>query len=173
MFGSGSLQSYHRADILTVLLRHIPEHYCTHFGKRLVSYDDFPDGSVTMTFKDGTTATCDLLVGADGIKSAVRRTMYSGLAAQAESAEEKEGLLALIKPTWTGQYIYRGVIKTEDLKKASPDHPALDGPIYVRLVHETFQEVCDADAGMLTVLREEQGVTSLLANIRLYLPKVC
>ena len=46
--------------------------------------------------------------------------MYENLAAKAESAEEKEKLLAYIKPTWTGQYVYRGVIKTEDLRKASP-----------------------------------------------------
>ena len=105
-----------------------------------------------MSFKDGTTATCDLLVGADGIKSAVRRTMYSGLAAQVESAEEKEGLLALIKPTWTGQYVYRGVVKPEDLKRASPDHPALIEPIYVRSVLQGPQEVCEADAEMLAVL---------------------
>ena len=108
-----------------------------------------------MTFKDGTTATCDLLVGADGIKSAVRRTMYSGLAAQAESSEEKERLLAFIKPTWTGQYVYRGVIKTEDLKKASPDHPALNGPIYVRLVYDIPWEILNAHSATLTVLWQE------------------
>jgi len=40
-------------------------------GKRLVGYDDRPDG-VVATFADGSTATADVLVGADGIRSTVR-----------------------------------------------------------------------------------------------------
>ncbi|EKM51434.1 uncharacterized protein PHACADRAFT_200263 [Phanerochaete carnosa HHB-10118-sp] len=125
-----ALQSFHRTGVLAVLLRHIPAHYRTHFGKRLVSYTDSPDGPVVLEFKDGTTATHDFLVGSDGIKSAVRRTMYENFAAGAEDPKEKERLLAFVKPTWTGQYVHRGVISTEDLRKAAPDHPALDGPIY-------------------------------------------
>ncbi|GJE95301.1 FAD/NAD(P)-binding domain-containing protein [Phanerochaete sordida] len=125
-----ALQSYHRADILAVLLRHIPPHYRTHFGRRLVSYSDPAEGPVELSFKDGTTATCDLLIGADGIKSAVRATMYADLATQTQDPAQKEALLKGVRPTWTGQYVYRGVIKTEDLRKAAPGHPALDGPIY-------------------------------------------
>ncbi|EKM48779.1 uncharacterized protein PHACADRAFT_202410 [Phanerochaete carnosa HHB-10118-sp] len=125
-----ALQSFHRTDILAVLLRHIPTYYHTHFGKRLVSYTDSPEGPVVLAFKDGTTASCDFLVGSDGIKSAVRRTMYERFAAGAEDLKEKGRLLAHVKPTWTGQYVYRGVISTEDLRKAMPDHPVLDGPIY-------------------------------------------
>ncbi|GAA2419067.1 FAD-dependent monooxygenase [Actinomadura vinacea] len=40
-------------------------------GKRLVDVDEHPDG-ITARFADGTTATGDLLVGADGIRSTVR-----------------------------------------------------------------------------------------------------
>ncbi|TVZ90305.1 FAD-dependent oxidoreductase [Streptomyces sp. BK340] len=40
-------------------------------GARLVSVDDGPDG-VTAHFADGSTATGDLLIGADGLNSAVR-----------------------------------------------------------------------------------------------------
>lgn len=40
-------------------------------GKRLVSIDDGSDG-VTARFADGTTATADVLVGADGVHSTVR-----------------------------------------------------------------------------------------------------
>lgn len=41
-------------------------------GKRLVSLADGADG-VTARFEDGTSATADLLVGADGVHSTVRR----------------------------------------------------------------------------------------------------
>ncbi|WP_345470944.1 NAD(P)/FAD-dependent oxidoreductase [Actinoallomurus oryzae] len=43
-----------------------------HTGKRLTGYRNRPDGTVEALFADGTTATGDLLVGADGINSAVR-----------------------------------------------------------------------------------------------------
>ena len=43
-----------------------------HFGKRLVSVTE-DDTGVTAEFADGTTARGDILVGADGIRSSVRR----------------------------------------------------------------------------------------------------
>ncbi|WP_329216908.1 FAD-dependent monooxygenase [Streptomyces sp. NBC_01485] len=42
-------------------------------GARLASVEDGPDG-VTAHFADGSTASGDLLIGADGLNSAVRRT---------------------------------------------------------------------------------------------------
>ncbi|MEU3490040.1 FAD-dependent monooxygenase [Streptomyces massasporeus] len=43
-------------------------------GARLVSVDEGPD-SVTAHFADGATATADLLIGADGLNSTVRRSI--------------------------------------------------------------------------------------------------
>ncbi len=43
------------------------------FGKAFVGYAHEPDGSVTALFDDGSSATGDVLVGADGSNSAVRR----------------------------------------------------------------------------------------------------
>ena len=43
-----------------------------HFGKRVTAADIGQDGTVTATFGDGTRATGDLLIGADGIHSPVR-----------------------------------------------------------------------------------------------------
>jgi 2-polyprenyl-6-methoxyphenol hydroxylase-like FAD-dependent oxidoreductase len=42
------------------------------FGKSFIGYQIAPDGQVTAQFGDGTTATGDLLVGADGANSSVR-----------------------------------------------------------------------------------------------------
>jgi FAD-dependent urate hydroxylase len=43
------------------------------YGKRLVDADTGPDGGVVARFDDGTQATGDLLVGADGVHSLTRR----------------------------------------------------------------------------------------------------
>lgn len=56
-------------------------------GTRLVSVDDGPDG-VTAHFADGSTASGDLLIGADGLNSAVRRQV-AALAAQPRYAGQR------------------------------------------------------------------------------------
>ncbi|MEO0561830.1 MAG: FAD-dependent monooxygenase [Chloroflexota bacterium] len=63
----------HRADLMTALLDLCDADI--HYGKRLERYDQ-TDDAVTLQFTDGTVATADLLVGADGIHSVVRRQMY-------------------------------------------------------------------------------------------------
>ncbi|MFB7668494.1 FAD-dependent oxidoreductase [Kitasatospora sp. NPDC056138] len=45
------------------------------FGKRLVEYTELADGTVRAVFADGSTAEGDLLVGADGVSSPVRRQL--------------------------------------------------------------------------------------------------
>jgi 2-polyprenyl-6-methoxyphenol hydroxylase-like FAD-dependent oxidoreductase len=45
------------------------------YGKRLVGAEATPDGGVVARFEDGTQATGDLLVGADGVHSPTRRLL--------------------------------------------------------------------------------------------------
>ena len=59
-----------RATLREIVLLGI-EDRC-HFDKRLLHYESSPDG-VTVTFADGTTATGDVLIAADGIRSVVRQ----------------------------------------------------------------------------------------------------
>ncbi|MFJ9927780.1 FAD-dependent oxidoreductase [Streptomyces misionensis] len=61
----------------------------TH-GARLTSVTDGPYG-VTARFADGTTATGDLLIGADGLNSTVRRVLTPG-----------------VRPGYAGQRVYYG-----------------------------------------------------------------
>jgi 2-polyprenyl-6-methoxyphenol hydroxylase-like FAD-dependent oxidoreductase len=69
-------------------------------GARLASVEEDP-GGVTAHFADGTTATGDLLIGADGLNSAVRRSI----------APEA-------RPFYAGQYVFYGYTRA-----ASPPGP--------------------------------------------------
>ncbi|MGH8220093.1 MAG: FAD-dependent oxidoreductase [Steroidobacteraceae bacterium] len=60
-----------RKTLRRVLLTGLESH--VSFGKGLVSYEQNRDGSVTARFEDGSTATGDVLIGADGSGSAVRK----------------------------------------------------------------------------------------------------
>jgi 2-polyprenyl-6-methoxyphenol hydroxylase-like FAD-dependent oxidoreductase len=60
-----------RKTLRAVLLMGLEE--SVSFGKGLARYAHNPDGSVTACFEDGSCATGDVLVGADGSGSAVRR----------------------------------------------------------------------------------------------------
>ncbi|OJJ41923.1 hypothetical protein ASPWEDRAFT_35547 [Aspergillus wentii DTO 134E9] len=50
-----------------------PRHIPIYFSKKLVHIEEH-SSSITVTFSDGTTDTADLLLGCDGIHSAVRTT---------------------------------------------------------------------------------------------------
>ncbi|MFH8986436.1 FAD-dependent monooxygenase [Streptomyces varsoviensis] len=60
------------------------EGVAVEFGKRLVAAEEAPDG-VVARFADGTWATADILIGADGIRSTVR-TLIDPLAPAPEYA---------------------------------------------------------------------------------------
>lgn len=64
-------RSVARMTLRQVLLTGLED--VVHFDKTLTRYEQRDDGSVTAHFADGDSATGDLLVGADGTHSAVRR----------------------------------------------------------------------------------------------------
>ena len=114
--------TFHRGEVQGVFLDNLHPTRPVLVGKRLVSYEQPPSGlgPIVLRFQDGTTATCDVLVGCDGIKSAVRRTMYSRLAEEAEvggHAEEAARLLAMNEPIWSGCVAYRGLIPAAKLEE--------------------------------------------------------
>ncbi|KAK7693984.1 hypothetical protein QCA50_003559 [Cerrena zonata] len=99
-----------------------------HFSKCLESYTQDAAG-VTLRFKDGSTASADVLVGADGIGSPTRRTMFTELAARARKTDAKqaEELEKLGMPTFTGTYMYRTLIDGNKLRAISPNNVSLKG----------------------------------------------
>jgi salicylate hydroxylase len=82
--GAGAEQRYgapylhvHRADLMAVLAAALDERApaALHTGRTLVSVEQDTQG-VTARFTDGSTATGDVLIGADGIHSQVQATLF-------------------------------------------------------------------------------------------------
>lgn len=120
---------FHRAEFLDVFVNHLPGGIA-QFGKRLSSYSQSePKGDIQLYFADGSKATCDLLVGCDGVKSTIRAQMF-GSKAEVTAIPE---LLKYIEPVWTGITAYRGLIRVEDIPKSgNSSHRTIQTPMMVR-----------------------------------------
>ncbi|NUT44842.1 MAG: FAD-dependent monooxygenase [Thermoactinospora sp.] len=71
--GPQESRAFDRQVLRQILLGELGERVA--FGKRLKNFTEGTDGTVTALFADGTRATGDVLVGADGGNSAVRRRL--------------------------------------------------------------------------------------------------
>lgn len=136
---------FHRADFHGVLLSFLPPSCATHNAKRLISYTQPLEGSprnspITLTFTDGSTATCDVLIGADGIKSAVRPCMLRELA-EGLDHDEKESVLSCMSPIWSGVAAYRTLVSAEKLRARCPDHRTLREFTQVSLILVAFHTI--------------------------------
>ncbi|MFG2408490.1 FAD-dependent oxidoreductase [Streptomyces brevispora] len=92
----------HRGDFIDALLGVLPEGM-VHLGHKLESVQDKGDSAV-LTFADGKTVEADLVVGADGIKSVVRRELFSDKG-----------------PVFSGEHAYRAVISVDDAHGMAAD----------------------------------------------------
>jgi salicylate hydroxylase len=129
--------TFHRADFQTVLLRKLPTSYRTgiHCSKRLRSYKQRHGGPITLLFEDGTSTICDVLIGADGLKSAVRRSLLGEKASMAQSQNnwsEAADITALIDPVWSGTNAYRALIPADRLRSRQSNHRTLTQPMMVK-----------------------------------------
>lgn len=89
----------HRAELHQILFEHL-EGDVVRLGRRCVQCSQTRD-EVVATFEDGSQATGDFLIGADGLRSAVRNTLFPKA-----------------RLRYTGQTCWRGVLNT-----ALPDGP--------------------------------------------------
>ena len=132
----GGNASFYRVELQDALVKMLdPDTTKTHFAKRMVSYTlpppSEPTSPITLNFEDGSVATCDVLLGADGIHSVTRRTLLNLAANDAEKSSSEdsqktaETLRGSIEPIWSGAMIYRGLIPREKLEKLNPNHSAL------------------------------------------------
>ena len=125
---------FHRAEFHGVLLNRLPPSCGAFTSKRLESYIQQPNGPIMLHFQDGSTATCDILLGADGIKSAVRKTMFHEAALLAESEHrniDAEKLRSLSEPHFSGCFAYRALIPSTRLASISPQHKAISSGMQV------------------------------------------
>jgi salicylate hydroxylase len=89
-FGAPYL-SVHRADLVEVLRRELPDR-AIHLGARCVEVETSTAGA-RARFADGTEIEADVIVGADGIHSAVRHSLFGPEA-----------------PRFTGSVCWRGLV---------------------------------------------------------------
>jgi salicylate hydroxylase len=86
-----------RADLITVLSEALPQERL-HIGHRCTAVDDRGD-RVEVSLDDGTVVRADVVVGADGIHSAVRRKVFDTQA-----------------PRFTGCAAFRGLVPTDRVR---------------------------------------------------------
>lgn len=73
-FGEPSV-AIHRGQLQQVLLQQLP-YTPIHLNKRLQSIQQLEGGKVVAFFEDGSQAEADVLIGADGLRSATRKAIF-------------------------------------------------------------------------------------------------
>lgn len=117
---AGGQRGVKRSDFLDELIKHVPEGVA-RFGKRATHYTaDASSGLVTLHFRDGTTATHDAVVGCDGIKSSIRKTLLA-------TTPRPEAANAV----FSGKYVYRGLIPMDEAVAALGEETAQNSQMYL------------------------------------------
>lgn len=92
----------HRAELIDALSAALPRG-CLHVGHRLAGFTD-SGTDVRLEFENVTGVTCDALIGADGIHSRVRQTLFG-----------------VDVPTYTGMIAWRAVVPADSVEATHPE----------------------------------------------------
>jgi len=155
LFANGGMRGAHRAEFHKALLTVLETrgNVSLHTSKRLLRYKELSDGTgVLLHFEDGSHISCDILIGADGLRSAVRSSMVSAIRKTPTVLIRAPELLSLVidgheveslvdqsthgvdlgsynGAVWDGFLVYRTVVLRSDLEKITSDHGALSSPL--------------------------------------------
>ncbi|OJA18233.1 hypothetical protein AZE42_10462 [Rhizopogon vesiculosus] len=120
----------HRQHLIDILKRHIPSSCTVHFNKRLTNYTKLSTGSLILHFADESSDNTDVLIGADGIRSSVRKTFFETIDGDLVDPSK---IGHYIDPSWTGTLMYRAVVPVEKLLETDPNATTLEDFIVVSL----------------------------------------
>jgi salicylate hydroxylase len=88
--------TFHRADLLDALASGL-DRSAIHLGHRLTGIEERSD-RVALTFDNGTRAEAEYVIGADGVRSVIRQSLYGA-----------------DNPTYTGQMVWRALLNSSDV----------------------------------------------------------
>ncbi len=137
--------SVHRADFLDAMVNCLPESIA-QFGKRCCGILQDDEG-VHVFFEDGSQFTGDVVIGADGIKSAVREHVLP-------SADYGD-----VGPRSSGTHAYRGLVEREELANCL-EHAGVDP----RLAHVP-QMYLGIDRHVLTFPIKQGEIVNVVAFV--------
>ncbi len=88
--------TFHRADLLDALASGL-DASAIHLGHRLTGLEEKSD-RVVLTFENGAKVEAEIVIGADGVRSVIRRALYGA-----------------DNPTYTGQMVWRSLLSGSDV----------------------------------------------------------
>ncbi|KAL1838632.1 hypothetical protein VTJ49DRAFT_2469 [Mycothermus thermophilus] len=107
--GKDGFQGGLRHDFLNAWLNLLPDgvvQYDMELDKIISTDSTTSNGRLVLTFKDGTTAEADAVIGCDGLHSRVRDLLYPDPPATDDSSP---AAVAHPRPLYTGKYCYRAL----------------------------------------------------------------
>src|SRR6201982_968728 len=88
--------SFHRADLLDALASGL-DHSAIHPGHRLTGLQERSD-RIILAFANGAQVEAEIVIGADGVRSVIRRSLYGD-----------------DNPAYTGQMVWRALLYADDV----------------------------------------------------------
>ncbi|KAG8157131.1 hypothetical protein KVR01_013121 [Diaporthe batatas] len=116
---SGGQRGVKRSDFLDELIKHVPEGVAK-FGRRVTHYTEGTNGKVTLHFTEGDDEIHDAVIGCDGIKSNIRKTLLAGTS-KPENAHA----------TFSGKFCYRGLIPMDEAVSLLGEEMAKNAQMYL------------------------------------------
>lgn len=116
---SGGQRGVKRSDFLDELIKYVPEGVAK-FGRRVTHYTESANGKVTLHFKEGDDEIHDAVIGCDGIKSNIRKTLL------AETSKPENA-----NATFSGKFCYRGLIPMDEAVSLLGEEMAKNAQMYL------------------------------------------